>query len=249
MTMHTVAWQESHDNTANTPLAAIADNIIQTQGDFQRFDLDRRIVWAAQVCDDAQRARLSYPAARQFTLPFLAPVVDDAVRSNPMAIADYRENPLVLPAREDISAEGTHDDAGSVVDSVVMGVERSVSTPLPGGQIYTMRFTSATSVLVGNWTQLVPVFPDTLPTLPFVLVGLRYMGAAAIALRCIFEEQVDRPGCIAVEDENQASWPPFRMGGLGAWGPFTGDRMPNFEALTAATLAAHVCYMDFMRIG
>lgn len=249
MTMHTVAWQEAHDNTANTPLAAIADTIIQTQGDFQRFDMDRKIVWAAQVCDDAQRARLSYPAARQFSLPFIAPVVDDAVRSNPLAIADYRENPLILPAREDIGVDGTHDDAGSPVDTVVMGCERSAPQPMPGGQIYTMRATSSTSAAVGGWRDLVMSFPDTLPTYLFGLVGLRYVGAEARALRVVFEEQVDRPGCLAVEDENQAGWPAFRMGGLGVWGTFRGDRMPNFQALTAATLAAHIVYLDYMRIG
>lgn len=249
MTMHMVAWAEAHDNTANTPLAAVPDAIAQTNGDFIRFDSDRKIVAAAQVCDDAQRARLVYPAARQFTLPFIAPVVDDAVRSNPMAIADYRDNPLILPGREDISVEGSHDDAGSPIDTVLMMVERTSMRPLPGGQIYTMRATSATAGVANRWTQLVMVFPDTLPTMLFALVGLRVVGAEDRACRVIFEDQVDRPGAIAVEDENQAAWPPFRMGGLGVWGQFSGDRMPNFEILCTTTTAAHILYIDFMRIG
>lgn len=249
MTFHIIAFGEVNDNTANQDLAAITDDRLRIANAHFVLDQDRDLLFAAFVSDDAQRARLVYPKARHLTLPFLSPVVDDLVRSNPMAIADYRDNPLRLPNREEIAVEGTHDNVGSIAAAAILGLAKGPLGPAPAGERYTMRVTSTTAAVALTWTTLVLVVPDTLPNGTYAVVGLRCVAVEGLAARFIFEDQTDRPGCISVEDENQAGWPGFRDSTLGNWGVFTGDRFPNIQVLNVTTTAVHTLYIDFVRIA
>ena len=249
MTFHVCALGESHDNVANQDLNAITDDVLRIANGHFVLDQDRDLLFGAFVGNDALRARLVYPKARHLTLPFLRPVVDDEVRSNPMAIADYRDNPLRIPNREELAVEGTHDDAGAVISVAVLGLAKGPLGPAPHGERYTMRVTSTTASVALTWTTLTLVVPDTLPNGTYAVVGMHGIGVEAVAYRFIFEDQIDRPGSVACEDVNQAPWPGFIDGSLGNWGTFTGDRFPNIQGLNTTTTAVHEIYIDFVRIA
>jgi hypothetical protein len=68
------------------------------------------------------------------------------------------------------------------------------------------------------------------------------------AARLIFEEQTWRPGCVGGANDTIIQDEMFRNGGLGTWGTFTGNRMPNIEVLCGVADTAFTFYMDFVRL-
>lgn len=248
MTYHLAAYYESHDNTANTDVNAVTDLILRQSNNHHVLDIDRFLIWAAAICPDLQRSRITLPKFRQYTLPFIRPVIDDTVRANPLQVADYRDAPFVLPTREEVAIEATHDNAGSVIDVALLALARGTLRPAPGGEVYTMRGTGGTAAVAGSWTATAVTWPDTLPAGRYACVGFEAISANCRAARLVFEDQVDRPGVVGIEDVNQQAPSMFRKGGLGVWGEFDSDRMPNIEVLAAAADATQEFYLDFVRI-
>jgi hypothetical protein len=67
--------------------------------------------------------------------------------------------------------------------------------------------------------------------------------------RLIFEDQIDRPGGIGSSAADLNNEPMFLKGGLGVWGRFNSNRMPNVEFLCNAADTAQEIYLDIIRVG
>jgi len=90
---------------------------------------------------------------------------------------------------------------------------------------------------------------DTLPAGIYAVVGLEFIGVTALAARIIFEDQVMRPGCVGSGLIASAPDPMFQNGGLGIWGRFNSNRMPNLEGLCNAADTAQTVFLYFVRLG
>lgn len=246
---HTCANFVALANVANTDVPAIADGIlaVAANGHFlPQQDYDLIFAYAAAVT--LQRTRLVSPSNRQITLPFLRPISAALLPPTDPNVADYRDQPFRLRAMEEFAYESTDSAAGPNNHYVVSGL-RTRFEPVPNGDIFTLTGTSVTAAVASVWTQIAVTWADALPAGMYACVGLDVIATNAIAARCNFENQVERPGCIcSVAEANRAHFM-FSKGGLGTWGKFRSTRMPNIEVLNNGTDAAHRVYMDLVRIG
>lgn len=246
---HTVGFFVNTGATADTNVPPIQDSIITITNSHYLPQRNGKILYAVALGTLLLRAKMITPSWRQFTTPFIRPIIGTALTANDPNVADYRNNPLGFKALEEIQIAVTNSGAGPTDTSAFLGVEMSPSRPMPIGDIYTMRATSTTTAVVNTWTQIVMTWADTLPAGRYALVGMNHWSASGQSARAIFEEQSWRPGCISSNTAIQRSHLMFDKGGLGVWGEFDGNRMPNIEVCCGAADTAHEVFIDLVRIG
>jgi hypothetical protein len=211
--------------------------------------VDHMLLFASYQAAGATRARLISPTLRQMTTPWIRPTAVAIVQGVEAHVADYRANPLRIRALEELQLEALQTSGGAAVVVGLAGIQRSPMMPMPQGDVYTMRGTAAATLTAGAWTLGTVTWQDTLPNGLYACVGFQYFGTTGLAARLIFEEQVERPGCIGAGLVTSQQHPMFSKGGLGVWGRFNANRMPNIEFLGNAADTAQEVYLDFIRIS
>ncbi len=246
---HMLAWRESVAQDAEADIAPVTDGIwtIQTTHFLPQSDWFLQAIYEGSA--DPVRARLRTPSFRQITTPFIRPIGTAIVPTDDPNVADYRSNPLRFRGLEEIEFLAEHTAVGAAVVVGVAAVSRGALLNMPQGDVYTLRATSTTTLTAGAWTQAAQTFQDTLPQGIFSVVGGWIQGATAIAFRLIFEDQIDRPGGLGAAALGSRAAPLFRMGGLGIWGRFNSNRMPNVEILANAADTSAELYLDIIRVG
>lgn len=248
MTFHMCAYEEAIDNTANTDLDAITDDVLTISNSHFLLQQDMDIIGAAAMSANLTRGRIVSPSNRQITLPFIRPIIGAAVPGDNPNYANYLDNPFRVRGLEELAIE---------TSGVCMGTEQSLSLlalqttmePVPRGNIFTMRGTSTTTTTALTWTTLTTTWADILPEGTYLVCGLEVQAATCVAARIIFEGQVWRPGSLGITGLTQRNPAVFRKGGLGVWGRFTSTAMPQIQQLNTAGVSSHEIYMDIMRIG
>ena len=109
--------------------------------------------------------------------------------------------------------------------------------------------TGTTTAVAASWTTISLTWDNQLPVGRYALVGGHFTSATGVAWRTIFEDQMARPGGLAVDAGNERTATMFRKGGLGIWGTFDSNRMPVFEVLCSAADTAQTLLIDFVRTG
>jgi hypothetical protein len=230
---HTIAWRLSLADITETDVTPVPDSIMSIQnGHFTPQD-DWFIQAAYYGALGPTRARIVTPTLRQITTPF---------------IADYRANPLRLKGLEEIQYLAFQTSGGAAVVAGVAFISKTAIQPMPQGDVFTMRGTGATTAVAGAWTQATITWQDTLPQGVFAVVGCGFIGATCIAGRLIFEDAVYRPGALGTSTALLNQSPIFLKGGLGEWGRFNSNRMPNVELLCNAADVAQEIYLDIIRV-
>lgn len=245
---HTVAYSESHDNTANEDITPVPDQIMAIQNGHFVPQVDCQINWAAPMSAVALRARLSSPSIRQVTQPYLIPVIDSVGPLTTDKAVDLRSNPIMARALEELAVESTLSAVGPTRDTIVVDLADSPLAPAPSGQAFTIRGTGTTTQVASNWTLCSITWANNLPVGRYAVIGGIAYGATCQAFRVIFENQTWRPGGLGWVSEVVQADPLFRYGELGMWGTFQSNRMPNIEMLASAADAAQTVYLDLVRI-
>jgi hypothetical protein len=246
---HLVAWRESIADITADDITPVVDPIMTVQNNHFLPQRDMPLLFASYSAAGATRARLISPTLRQITTPWIRPTAVAIVQGVEAHVADYRANPLRLKGLEELQLEAFQTSGGAAVVVATAGLLFSPMLGMPQGDIYTMRGTATQTLVAGAWTQGAITWQDTLPAGTYACVGLQYNGTTAIAARLIFEEQVERPGCIGAGLVTSQQHPMFSKGGLGVWGRFNANRMPNVEFLANAADTAEEIYLDFIRIA
>ncbi len=249
MPFHVLGYEEAIDNTANTDLDAIPDEIITRQNDHFFPSEDMLLLWASAMSANMNRARIVSPTLRQITPPFIRPIIPAAVPASDDEAADYRDYPFRLTRLEELAVEATSD--------ICMGTEQALAflalsagqVPTPAGNIFTIRGTSTTTSVALTWTTMTTTWADTLPDGRYAVVGLEAIGATLGAARLTFEEQIWRPGCLGATAVGNQSDDIFRKGRLGIWGTFNNYAFPQVQVLNTAAVSVFTWYMDIMRIS
>lgn len=249
--MHHLAafFSTTLSTTANTDLPALTDDILNIQNNHFLPGENMQLLWASAGAATLNRCRLTSATLRQVSPPFIRPINNALVPSNFMQVADYRQNPFTVRGLEELAAEATSDIAMGNEDGwALIGLSPGM-TPVPAGDIYTMRGTSTTAATADTWTTITTTFADTIPQGRFACVGLEVIGAAGIGARLIFDNQIWRPGCVlpATIDDTMPSL--FRKGRLGQWGVFETFSMPRVQVLSTAATAVWDVYLDLVRIA
>lgn len=246
---HVLAWRLSLADATETDVTPVADNIwaIQNSHFFPARD------WYLQAIHfgaaTGTRARLVTPALRQVTTPFIRPIEGTIVPGNQPNVADYRRSPLKLRALEEIQLLGTQTSGGAAVVVATAYVSKGPLEPVPLGDVYTLRGTGTTTLTAGAWSQVTMTWQDILPNGRYAIIGGWAFGATAVAFRCILEDQVDRPGGLGGSDREFGPNAMFDKGGMGIWGTFDSNRMPNIEYFANAADTAQELYLDIVKVG
>lgn len=246
---HTIAWRLSIADVTATDITPVTDNIMAIQNGHFIPSKRSQLLYAYYGAAGATRARFISPTFRQVTTPWVRPTGLAIVPGAQPLLTDYRANPLTVAALEELQFEAFQTSGGA---AVVVGVAALASVPVgpaPSGDIYTMRGTGTTTLVAGAWTSAAITWQDTLPAGTYAAVGLQYIGVTALAARLIFNDQSDRPGCVATGLVTSRPHPMFQMGGLGIWGRFQNNIMPNLEFLANAADTAQEVYLDLIRMG
>jgi hypothetical protein len=202
------------------------------------------IIFAAAMSTLIGRARIQTPELLKTTSPFIRGTMAGLVPTSPGQVADYRMQPLDLKAREEIIIFGTQTMAGTIRVTALLGLLFSPNPPAQGDS-YTMRGTSATAAVANVWTLLTVTFQNQIPQGNWAVTGMQHQSANGQAARLIFLGGFYRPGCMSIASISDYGHPMFRLGGLGRWGIFRDNILPNIEVLCNAADAVHEIYLDF----
>jgi len=249
MPFHTVAWRLSTTTAVETDITPVQDNIMLIQNGHFVPQQPMSVLYASVGAATPTSARFISPTLRQLSTPWVRPLATAIVQGVEPHVRDYRSNPLGISALEELELAATQTSGGSAVIAAVAGLSIGPVQPAPAGTVITMSGTGTTTAVAGSWTACPATWQDTLPAGQYACVGLEFEGATAISARLIFDQQYWRPGTVGVGTLPSRVHPMFQVGGLGVWGTFTANRMPNVEILCNAADTAQQFYLDFIRIG
>ena len=244
---HTVAWFETVSAAATETMTPITDQIIAIKNNrfFPTSNYD--LLYAYAGGSGLDRARILTPSLRQVSSPWISPINGAEEPGTDPNVADYRSNPLVLRGLEEVETEATI--TGPLSDVYCVQGWGQGMQPAPAGEVYTMRGTGTTTAVAATWTTISLTWDNQLPVGRYALVGGLFESATGVAWRTIFEDQMPRPGGLAVDAVAERTATMFRKGGLGIWGTFDSNRMPVFEVLCTAADTAQTLLIDFVRTG
>lgn len=249
MPYNLVAWSASLADAIETDVTPVQDPIVTIQNAHFLPQQDWNLHVFVGMAATLPRFRLVTPTLRQVTTPFMSPLETALTPGTRPGVADMRMYPLRMAGLEEIQVLGQQTSGGAARVNALAAFSIGSLTPAPAGPMYTIRATSTTAAVANTWTQIVPVWNDTLPAGVYSVIGGQVFGTADYAFRLIFEDSRWRGGGICLATENLIGSPVFRMGGLGEWGRFNANRMPGIEVLCNGTTAVHTAYIDIVRIG
>lgn len=249
MPYHLIAWSGSLADATETDLTPVTDIIQTIVNGHYLPQVDWQLNAFVGMAGALPRFRLISPTLRQVTTPFVTPLETALTPATRPGVADYRNYPLTLKALEEFQVNAQQTSGGTARVNALAAVSIGPITPAPGGMMYTLRGSSTTAAVANTWTQIAMAWNDTLPAGVYSVVGIVGFGTSDYAVRVVFEDSRWRPGGICLATENLIGSSVFLKGGLGEFGRFNANRMPNIEILCNGTTAVHTVYMDIVRIG
>lgn len=245
---HLAAWSKLIDNTANTDVTPVTDDILPIQNSHFVLPQDMQLVAAWAASATLSRARLNSGSLRQVNPPYFRPLNVAALPANDPNLVELAHRPFTLKGQEELILEAT--------SGVAMGTERSTFLawmmpnfdPAPQGDTYFIRFTSTTAAVANVWTTLAVTFETSLPKGRYAAVGCELQSTNGQAHRLIFDNQIWRPGFLSISSlGNRTHVYDYRQT-LGKWGEFTTVSLPRFQVLVNGTDAAHEGYLQCVRL-
>lgn len=249
MSFHTLAYSTTVAAATATAQTPVQDPVVTIQnGQFlpQRNYLLQYAYAGGLLLDQAY---ISSPSIIQYSPVQIRPIDLGAEPITRPGVADYRSNPLLLRGLDGIGVTSINSAATSGIYHTLLGVSDGPMTPMPAGDVFTIRGVATTTLIAEAWVILSVTWASILPTGRYAMVGGVAISAGGIGFRAIFEDQVNRPGGVAFDAEADITHPMFLKGGLGVWGYFTGNRMPAIEMLSISADTAETVYMDFVKVG
>lgn len=233
----------------DTDVTPIQDNVILIQNNHWVFQQDMSLLAATFMETTPARARIVAASLRIPSTPWVRPLITGAIPPNIPVIADYRQSPLLL--------RGLEETYWLATSALAMGNENATGlmwvgdgiTPIPQGNIVTMRGTSTTAAAANKWSAITVTWQDTLPMGVYGIVGLQHQSTNAQACRLIINGQYWRPGSLSVTALGNYGVPYMLKGGFGLWGTFRSTAMPIPEVLCNAADAVHEIYLEFVRMS
>ena len=246
MSFHLLAYTSGALAVASAPqdVPALTDDIfvIATATNHFLMDDDVNLIaaWAGSVTLD--RARIVLPSYRNLGLPFIRPMQVAVLPATDPNFARWIDNPIKLPANEDVAIEATITAAGPERGTFLLWVAKQIDS-IPPGQIFALRFTSTTAAVANAWTTLAITLDQALPPGDYLLVMSELHSTNGIAHRWIIPNQLYRPGGLSFASTGLRTAKPFYEYEFGAWGRFSNTTLPRLQVLANAADAVHTGYM------
>jgi len=252
MSMHVVAYSLLAHPAALTQVPATNDIVLQIRDNAIVCNKVNRLgaVWG--IAATLNRIQMQAPSFRKVAQLEIQPVM----RLMPVAgtapsgwFRDFDRGPhLEMDDGEELAAWCT-DGAGSN-EQINVFARLWEQAPQPvSGKIFSVRVTSATTVVANTWSNCALTFDQNLPRGKFQLVGMRMNSTSAQAFRVFFINQTFRPGGVAQQSDYALDEPSQRYGRLGVWGEFDYLSPPTVDMFCTAADAAQEGIADLIYLG
>ena len=241
-------WSEEvAADTTSEKLTAIPDEHIKTEGDNIIVPELNKLIGIYGIGLTGQNAQITSPSLRRTALLDVAPIEVGASPAWPPDPILQNENYTELDVDEHVSAYmGNSDGAVARQQSVFAWLADDQAKPI-SGRVYTVKATSAGTVVAYAWGSCSLVMSQELPVGVYQLVGARMQSAAGIVFRFVFVGGIWRPGMVCVAGLTDKDPDKARYGGLGVWGTFAHNKLPTIELLSSSTAGAGTLYLDLIK--
>jgi len=244
-----VAFTESQDSAVLTNIAAVADPHVRVVGDdiyvptyasnLMGYHFMGANFTQGQVLSPTLRKTLNIDVDH-------ADLVDEP--ASPPNDALFPTNPTPLEGGEALNTQMAEDAAGASRVTALVWFSSGPLAPVTG-PIFSIRATSATTLVANAWTNGALTLTQTLPHGTYSVVGMRANSAGLRAARLVFVGLTERPGCAGVDADSDIQDALFRLGGLGSWGTFANDAPPTVDFFSASADAAETVILDVIKVG
>lgn len=224
--------------TINGNNLLIPDKINQVFGSFSQ----------QTAASTVTKVQLQTPSLREVFYPSLTPNVLAATPDGVPTIFECFDNPIPLVTNEGLNL---YSDASMAAPSGTYGgivfLSDGPRTPVQKSKIYTMRATTAITLVANTWVNGSFTFDQTLPVGNYDVVGMRAQGTGLLAARLVFvgPSATTRPGCPGNVSGATMDFIAFRQGRLGVWGTFNNITPPSVDCI-GATGTTQVFYIDLV---
>lgn len=245
---HLAAYAKTVDNTADTDMTAVTDDILTIQNSHFVLGAPMQLIAAMAMSATLSRCKLASPSMRQIASPFIRPINVAAIPANNPNIWLLDHNPFTIPPFEEIQAQLTSAVAMTEPAAVLIWLANMIE-PYPIGNIIPLRWTSTTAAVANAWTSVTVTFADTLPSGIYTAVQSEHFSTNARAHRWIFSNQLYRPGCVSQAANSSRTPYAVGMGQFGVMGRFRSNDLPRAQVLVNGTDASHEGYLSVLRTG
>jgi hypothetical protein len=240
-------YEDQDGGGALHEVAAMTDDHVTASGDDLRVpDTMINIIGKAALSEATTltSAKILAPSLKRVFDPHIGVLVNAIVFGNPPESMMHPMSPTPLTKDESVNVQINSDAAAATDEYAFLWLSDGPLQPVRG-KIYTMRATSAITLVHGKWTFGELTFDSKLPAGRYAIVGMRAQGTNLIAARLNIKGSFWRPGCPAVNalGDRDSSW--FRNGNLGVWGEFDQTTPPGVECV-GVTDTSQVIFLDLI---
>ena len=245
----TICFQETAACDGLTNIASLADPHIRVEGDsiFIPEGLTS-LLGAYAFSANGVGGRLESPSLRRFMNVALSRVFGSATLASavPFPYNDWSSNPIPLSRSEGLQLLFDNGDNSELSTGVVFLTDGDIGRI--SGRIHTVRGLTASVTTTGAWASTPIILDESLPAGRYAVVGAEVIGADIQACRFLFVGQGSRPGCIPKLLSDDPRPDIFRFGGLGVWGEFEFEQIPQIEVLVTGASGVMEVFLDLMQI-
>ena len=253
--LHLGGWAEDIDGAgADANLAALLDPLLSISGDQLRVPtLSNIAMLAAGIGSGGSgECTLVAPNLREIGNFLISPINGNADADiepdDPPKLVDLRGRPLAMVTGENSSVTFNSNTTAAAFQWALAMFMDSI-TPMPNGPVRTLRFTNTDTLTARVWTNANLTAAQELPAGEYAIVGMRYIGATAIAARAVPRGAGWRPGCLGGDVDGYEDHPMFRYGGLGEWFRFRHDEIPSVDFLADVADTDQDIFFDVVKVG
>lgn len=250
MAFSLVAYSQSIDEGGVlTEIDPASDVIVSISGKNIFVPLLNRLlgVWVGLGSTGVQ-AYLDAPSLRRLILQDVSPLELALAPSDVPALSWYGANPIALETNEGLKLLTQADPATAERRIGLVWLGDAGLVPV-GGDIRTIRATSAITATVGAWTNGPMTFRQTLPVGTYRVVGASVIGANICGFRFVPIGVAQRPGGLGQPTADAKVAQGQRFGGWGAWFDFHSTTPPTLDILTSGASSSQIIYIDLIKVG
>lgn len=249
MPFHLSAYAQSVDTAGNlTTINAVRDTILVANGVDLRVANFTRIIGVHASGVSLTRVQLQSPALRRLFQPDVRPISRGALTPAATPVAQFNlANPLVLDNNEALNVAVAEDVLGAEQEDVLVWFADADIAPVSAPS-FTVRATSATTLVAHTWTPGDITLSDTLPPGAYNVIGARAESAGLIGFRFVFRGSSPRPGGLGAINASARNPSGQRFGGWGVWGSFNDIALPSVEFLSASADTTETVFLDLVKV-
>jgi hypothetical protein len=244
-----VAFFENINTAVLANIAAAEDQHITEQGDDVVVpEWADKIMAVMAMGLTIVGAQVATPSLRRNVVLDISNLVGAVVPGADPNILWCDNAPIQLQANEEMNALIDQALGGAEDESVCVWLTDGDLAPVTG-DIFTMKLTGTTTIVIDVWNQVVLTKSQSLPAGRYQCVGARFEGATCMFGRLIFPGQQHRPGAPGHASGNTKGDDRWRRGRLGVWGEFEHNQIPKAEFFCTTADTAQTVYLDLIKVA